>query len=378
MCAIVLLSGIMFAASTTCAYADTEINGDAKSAYLVDYDTGTVLYERNAEECLPIASMVKIMTLGITFENIKNGNLSFDELIVVSDEASGMGGSQMFLDSGAEYTVSELIKGITVCSANDASVAIAERISGTKEAFINLMNERAKELGMENTVFVNVTGLPAEGQYSTAKDVSIMMRELLSNEEYYKYSTIYMEDFEHPDGRITELVNTNKLIKFYKGCDAGKTGFTNDAMFCLSASAEKNGMRVISTVVGSPDSKSRFKEVSSMFDYAFAVAKRVELVNCDEQIQAEIKVKGAKQEEILATAESDIYCLEVKGERDEYEINYNIDDNLTAPIKKGEKIGEIVVINSAGEEYARINIVAKEDILKKTYGDSIREIIKNW
>ncbi|MFI3229177.1 MAG: D-alanyl-D-alanine carboxypeptidase family protein, partial [Bacillota bacterium] len=295
------------------AYADSGLSGEAKSAYLVDYNTGTVLYERNSEEKLQIASMVKIVTLCITFENLENGNLSYDEMICISKEASGMGGSQMFLDTGKEYSVSDLIKGITVCSANDASVALAERIAGSKEAFISLMNEKAAEMGMENTVFVNVTGLPAEGQYSTAKDVTTMMQHLLSNKEYYNYSTIYMEDYVHPGGRITGLVNTNKLIKSYKGCDAGKTGFTNAAMFCISASAERNGMRVISTVVGSPSSQSRFKEVTSMFDYAFAVAKQVKLVDHNESIANEIVVKGGMQDNLDVVAKRDVFCLEVKG-----------------------------------------------------------------
>ncbi len=375
---VLVATCIMFAVNPICAYADIQINGQAKSAYLIDYDTGTVLYERNADECLPIASMVKIMTLGIAFDNIKKGNLSLDEKLVISEEASGMGGSQMFLDVGEEYTVSDLIKGITVCSANDASVAIAERISGTKEEFIALMNKRAKELGMENTVFVNVTGLPAEGQHSTAKDVSIMMKELLQNDAYFNYSKIYMEDYKHPDGRITGLVNTNKLIRFYKGCDAGKTGFTNQAMFCLSATAEKNGMRVISTVIGSPDSKSRFKEVSSMFDYAFAIAKRLKIVDKNSLLDTNIKVVDAKQQELKISAEKDVYCIEIKGEKEELTLNYSIMDNLKAPIKSGSKVGEIIVTRADGTEYARVNIITQEDIDKQTYIDALKEVLKNW
>ena len=232
----VMFSLTITAGCTATAMENSEqnvVNGSARSAYLMDYDTGTVIYERNSDAKHPIASMVKIMTLLLTFENVNNGTLSLDEKLTISQTASGMGGSQMFLDAGKEYSVSDLIKGVTVVSANDASVALAEAISGSKEAFVDLMNEKAQKLGMVNTVFVNVTGLPESGQHSTAKDVSIMMRELLKNDEYYKYSGIYMENYTHPDGRISELVNTNKLIRFYNGCDAGKTGFTNDAMFCL-------------------------------------------------------------------------------------------------------------------------------------------------
>lgn len=378
----VMFSLTITAGCTATAMENSEqnvVNGSARSAYLMDYDTGTVIYERNSDAKHPIASMVKIMTLLLTFENVNNGTLSLDEKLTISQTASGMGGSQMFLDAGKEYSVSDLIKGVTVVSANDASVALAEAISGSKEAFVDLMNEKAQKLGMVNTVFVNVTGLPESGQHSTAKDVSIMMRELLKNDEYYKYSGIYMENYTHPDGRISELVNTNKLIRFYNGCDAGKTGFTNDAMFCLSASAKRDGTRFIATVLGAQSSKERFAEVSGMFNYAFANYKNTKIVDKTQLISNEITIKGGKSETIEICADRDICALTKKGDKTQYEVSVVVDEKLKAPIKKGAVIGKIVVTSKVdGAVIGEANIITMKDVDSKSLADSIKDISDSW
>jgi len=350
----------------------------AKSAYMVDFATGTVLYERDSDKRMPIASMVKIMTLVLTFENIGSGRMSMDQKIVISENASGMGGSQMFLDTGLEYPVSDLIKGIVVCSANDASVAIAETISGSVEEFVSLMNTKAKALGMENTCFVNVTGLPQEGQYCTAHDATIMMRELLKNKDYYQFSGIYMENFTHPDGRLTELVNTNKLVRFYKGCDAGKTGFTNEAMFCLSASAMRNNMRVVATVIGAENSKARFAEVSSMFNYAFANYAEDRLVCKDEPIVNDIEIKRGKTDRISVAADRDVYVLRKKGDGAKYDVSVELNDKLTAPIAKGSVIGKITVSDQSGNVAGTANIVALDEIQAAGYADSLKKVLMDW
>lgn len=365
------------------AYAETKeteggVSEKAASAYLIDYNTGTVLYERNAEAKLPIASMVKIMTLVITFDNIEKGNLTLDQKITVSETAAGMGGSQMFLDAHKDYSVSDLIKGIVVCSANDASVAIAETISGSKEDFIALMNETAKKMGMVNTVFVNVTGLPESGQHSTAKDVTIMMKKLLSYPEYFNYSKIYLENYTHPDGRVTELVNTNKLVRFYKGCDAGKTGFTNDAMFCLSASAVRNGMRVVATVIHSPDSKSRFMEVSSLFNYAFANYRQEKAVDAGVYLDKKAEVRRGRKDTLMLKAKESVYTLQKKGEKPEFTVSYDMPAYVTAPVKKGDTIGVITVTDASGKIIGKTDIIAAYDVGKMRYKDSLREILENW
>lgn len=351
---------------------------NSRSAYLVDYDTGTVLYERNAESKYQIASMVKIMTLNIVFDEIQAGNLTFDEKITISDRASGMGGSQMFLDAGLEYSVADLIKGVTVVSANDASVALAEKIAGSVEAFVDLMNERAKEYGMQNTSFVNVTGLPENGQYSTAKDVSKMMKNLLKHPKYYEFSGIFLENYTHPDGRITELTNTNKLIRFYDGCDGGKTGFTNDAMFCLSATAKRGDTRIIATVLGAQTSKERNKEITDLFNYAFHNFNTVKIVEKDKIISSNITIKGAKDSTINLTPKSDIAVLEKRNNKSNYDVKIELFDNLKAPIEKGESVGYISVTNENGDIIAQTEVVTVDKILSRSYLDNLRRILENW
>ncbi len=351
----------------------------SRSAYLVDYNTGAVLFERNADAKYPIASMVKIMTLNLVFDEINSGNLTFDEKITISENASGMGGSQMFLDTGLEYTVSDLVKGVTVVSANDASVALAERIAGSVDEFISIMNDKAKELDMQNTRFVNVTGLPQEGQYSTAKDVTKMMKNLLKNPKYYDFSQIYLEDYTHPDGRMTTLTNTNKLVRFYKGCDGGKTGFTNDAMFCLSATAIKKDTRVIATVLGAPSSKERNKEITELFNYAFANYSTTKIFEKNKPIEAEINIKGAKNETIPLTVDKDVCALVKKGNSQDFEVVFELNDNLKAPLTKGQEVGKVRLVGKVTKNVIdEANIILLNDVDGKSYIDGLKIILDNW
>lgn len=349
------------------------------SAYLIDYETGTVMYEKNAHEKRPIASMVKIMTLLMAFDAMEAGKLNMEQEITISERASGMGGSQMFLETGDVYLVKDLIKGIVVCSANDASVAIAETLSGSVEDFVAEMNEYAKKLGMNNTVFVNVTGLPAPGQYSTAYDVSIMTRALLKHKPYYQYSKIWIENYTHPDGRVTELVNTNRLIRFYKDCDSGKTGFTNDAMFCLSASAKKNDMRVVATVLGGTTSQARFREVIRLFNYAFSNYEQKCIAKKGELIENNLTIKRAKKQMPKIAAAEDIYLLSKRGTRYDFTVETLLENNLKAPLKKGEAVGKLIVKDKkSGETIKECAIVLTEDVSVKSLGDAIGELIGFW
>ncbi len=354
-------------------------NYNSRSAYVIDYDTGKVLFERKPEDKYPIASMVKIMTLNLAFDEIKKGNLALDEKITISETASSMGGSQMFLDTGLEYSVSDLIKGIIVVSANDASVALAERISGNVDSFIELMNNKARDFGMQNTRFVNVTGLPQEGQYSTAKDVTIMMKNLLKHPKYYDFSSIYLENYTHPDGRKTELTNTNKLVRFYKGCDGGKTGFTNDAMFCLSATAKRDDTRVIATVLGAPTSKERNKEITDLFNFAFANYKTVKLIEKDKPIPTKVEIKGAKEKNYEICVDKDIFILSKRNEKPQFDVEVTINDSLKAPISKGVTIGQIKLIDKTTKTVIdEANLVTMKDIHSKSFMDGLREILENW
>ncbi|MDE7086859.1 MAG: D-alanyl-D-alanine carboxypeptidase, partial [Clostridia bacterium] len=226
-------AGIAANNSTKSAFADnSQLTTGCKSAYLCDYNSGECIYKENETARMPIASVCKVMTLTLCFDAIEQGKLKLDDKITVSERASGMGGSQVFLQTGLSYQLSDLIKSIIVCSANDSCVAVSETISGSEESFVAQMNKRAEELGCTNTLFANCTGLPKETQYSCAKDVAVMFSNLIKNEEYFNYSKIWLEDFQHPDNRTTSITNTNKLIRKFSACDGGKTGFTNQAGFC--------------------------------------------------------------------------------------------------------------------------------------------------
>ena len=357
------------------ASANAECKG--KACYLVDSATGTEMYQHNADKRLPIASMVKIMTCLIALEAIERGDLSLDENIVVSDEASGMGGSQVFLDAGKEYKVGELLKSVVVASANDSCVAIAERLSGSVGGFVKDMNKRAKELGMNNTNFVNCTGLPAPENYSSAKDVSIMFRELIKHPIYFDFSRIWLEDFVHPDGRATTMTNTNKLVKFYEGCDGGKTGFTSEAMFCLSATAQRNGLRVVAVVIGSESSKDRFNAVSNLFGYAFSNYSAQVIHSKEILIDNSIRVVGGKQKTISVGVQDDIKALVKKGDDGEYQVHFKLPDKVKAPIKTGDVVGTAYLTRN-GEVVAEYDIVSREDIERGSFFDLLKNICCDW
>lgn len=348
----------------------------AKSAYLMDFGSGSVIYAHNEKAHLPIASMCKIMTLILAFDAIKTGALTMDEQICVSERASSMGGSQVFLEANAKYPVKELIKSVVVCSANDSCVALAERIAGSESIFVDRMNERAKELGANDTLFANCTGLPKEPQYSCAKDVAFMLKELLNNDEYYAFGKVWLDKFAHPQGRYTEITNTNKLVRFYEGCDGGKTGFTNQAGFCLAATAKRNGMRVISVVIGEENSKTRFDDVRSMFDYAFANYFQQPLVEAGVPLDNKATVKNGKLKTIEIVPERSCYAFSKRGEK----ANITLEINLTAmqaPVKKGDTAGEIVVFKDH-VEIDRVKLLANENVEKATLFDRLKDVAKGW
>ena len=241
---------------------------ESPSALLMDYETGTILFEKNPHEKLPIASITKVMTTLLALEAIEDGRIGLDEEVTVSEYAASMGGSQVFLEGGEKLPVSAILKAVVVSSGNDASVAIAEKISGTEETFVSSMNERAKELGMKNTRFSDCTGLSDEGNYSTVYDISIMSRELLKHPIFFKWSTIWLDNLEEAKNN-TELTNTNRLVRFYDGCDGIKTGSTSKAKYCLTATAKRGNLRLISIILAAPTSKTRFNEASKLMDYGF-------------------------------------------------------------------------------------------------------------
>lgn len=354
-----------------------EVSANCKASYLMDDASGVQMYANNECKRLPIASMCKIMTLLLAFEAADAGDLSYEEEFAVSERAAGMGGSQVFLGAGLVYRVDELLKSIAVCSANDSCVAIAERLAGSEEAFCERMNARAKELGAENTLFANCTGLPKEPQYSCAKDVALMLRELIRHEKYHEYARIRLEDFLHPDGRTTQMTNTNKLIRQYDGCDGGKTGFTNEAGFCLAASAKRAEMRVIAVVIGSSDSKARFEATTSLFDYAFQNFESKIYLAAGEPLEDEISVRGSEVRSMKIAASSPLCVLHRRGVEEDYTLHYEIEDALTAPVSKGETIGYAVLLRD-GVEVMRTDLVACGEAQRFTWWEAYRENARHW
>lgn len=359
-----------------CATVNTDLKVRAKASYLTDFETGTLIYAQNETEHLPIASMCKIMTLNLCFDAVDKGVITMDEEITVSEKASSMGGSQVFLEANAKYPVRELLKSIVVCSANDSCVAMAERIAGSEELFIVQMNEKAKELGANDTLFANCTGLPKEPQYSCAKDVSLMMRELLTHEEYFEFGKVWLDKFAHPKGRYTEITNTNKLVRFYDGCDGGKTGFTNQAGFCLACTAKRNNMRIISVVIGAENSANRFEDSRMMLDYAFANYTMQPIVSAGEVLQTPANVSGGKKGSVCVVPARSAYVFARRGEVSDTNVKTYV-HKLRAPVAKGAKAGELVVYKD-GVEIQRVPLVTTECVQRATFFDSMQEVARHF
>lgn len=367
LCAVLVA---LFVGGVSCQ-ADCEVAVTAKEAILVSED-GQVLAEHNATEHRPIASMTKIMTLLCVYDALDDNKISLDDQVCVSERAASMGGSQVFLEQGGTYTVNNLIKSVVVCSANDSCVALAEHVSGSVESFVKTMNEKCAELGLVDTHFDNCTGLPAVSQYSCAKDVSVMLRNLVKHPHYFSCSRIWMEDFAHPGGRVTGMTNTNKLVRFYQGCDGGKTGFTSEAGHCLAATAVRNGMRVFAVVVGATDSKTRFKEVSDMFNYAFANYEQKVYLADNEKV-GDIDVVGGKAKSAEVVSDGQLTFFGKKGQS-ACTVTVEQLDHIQAPVRKGDIIGTARLLRE-GEEVASVKLVAACGVEAKSYLDYVKEIV---
>lgn len=360
------------------AGAEVEPKGLAntcKAAMLIDSETGTVVYEKNTREHLQIASMVKIMTLGLAFDEIERREIPFDSIVTASENAAAMGGSQAFLDANADYKLDELLKSIVVASANDSCVAVAEYLYGSVEAFVAAMNERAQKLGLTDTKFVNCTGLPQAGQYSCAADVAAMFKLLTEHERFFDYAKVWMYDFQHPSGRVTGLTNTNKLIKFYEGCDGGKTGYTDEARSCITVTAKRGDTRLICVAIGAENSKTRNKEVSEMLNYGFANYKTVYAARKGEVI-GEFAVANGKTDKITVVLEKDCSAFIASGEQSEFSLEPQI-NKLSAPVKSGDVVGK-VIIKLNGNDFAEVNAIAQNGCAQKGYKDILDDFISKW
>lgn len=347
----------------------------ARAALMLDAGTGTVVFEKNTAEHLQIASMVKIMTLGIAFDEIEKREISLDTEITASENAASMGGSQAFLDANANYRLDELLKSIVVASANDSCVAVAEYLFGSVDEFVSVMNARAAEWGMTDTAFVNCTGLPRDGQYSCAKDVAVMFGKLIEHEKFLEFAKVWMYDFQHPDGRVTQLTNTNKLVRFYDGCDGGKTGYTDAARSCVSVTAKRGDTRLVCVVIGAENSKTRNKEVSELLNYGFANYKTTVAVRAGD-VLGEFDVINGKADKINVVAEKDVTVFCKSGEKCEISLVPQF-DSVVAPIRAGEVAGAVTVkVN--GADYCEVNGLAETDCAKKGYLDIVDDFIAEW
>lgn len=372
-CAILV---IILPAFGNCEFAKADVEKNSKAQILIEYNTGEVLNEHNSKQHLPIASVTKLTTLLLAFEALDNGIISLDQKLLASENASSMGGSQVFIDTNADYTVENLLHAIVISSANDASVMIAEAIGGSEQGFVNMMNEKAKKLGANDTNYGNCTGLPCANAYSCAKDVALIMREVLTYPYYFDISKIWMEDFEHPSGRITQMSNTNKLLRTYNGCDAGKTGSTNEAGFCMSATAKRGDMRLIAVVLGAENSKDRFGACTSLFDWGFANYSADKMIDSGVALNVDFPITQAKTQPQFF-AKDDYFVLNKKGEKKNLTINYQFFENLKAPISSNTPVGKIVITDN-GVVLREIDIITNQNVEARSFKDNFDEILNHW
>lgn len=355
----------------------TDMAPNAKSAILIEATTGKIIYEKNSHEKLAPASMTKIMSMLLIMENIDKGVIKWNDKVTASANASSMGGSQILLETGEQMTVYDLFKGIAVASGNDAVVALSEYIAGSEEEFVNLMNQKVKELGLKDTVFKNPHGLDTANHYSSAYDMSIIAKELVKHEKVFEFTSIYEDYLRKGTKRELWLVNTNKLVRFNPIVDGLKTGYTKEAGYCLTATAKKNDMRLISVVMGEPDTKVRSSETTSLLDYGFAKYKAMKVVDKNTVID-KLKIEKASNKSVnIVPIEN--YSVITEKTNKIGKITYDLKLNsIKLPIKKGSKIGKIIV-KEDNKKIKELDVTVKEDLKKanilQLYGTYLKSIL---
>lgn len=356
---------------------ELSLANNAKSAIMMEASTGEIIFEKNSHEKLHPASMTKMMSMLLILENIEKGVINWDDIVTISSNASSMGGSQILLETGEQMSVSDLFKGIAVASGNDAVVAMAEKIAGTEDEFVKMMNKRALELGLTDTNFKNCHGLDDTNHYSSASDMAKIAMELVKHEKLFEYTSIYEDYLRENTDRKFWLVNTNKLVKFYNGVDGLKTGYTSEAGYCLTATAKRGNMRIIAVVMGEPESSIRSSEVSSMLDYAFAQYE-VEVFLSTNSVLDSIYVNKAHQEFFNVVPKEDVTVLNKKMDNKKtatYELKM---DNYRLPIRKGDRVGSLNVYVD-GNLYRTIDVTTESDVNKAgfltLYGRYLKKVL---
>jgi len=345
----------------------------APSALLMDFTTGKILYEKNPDEKRPLASVTKIMTMLIAMEEIAAGNLRLDDVVTGSAHAKSYGGSTIFLDEGEQMSVNDILKGIAVASGNDASVALGEHISGSEGAFVERMNKRASELGMNNTSFVNCNGLDADGHYSSARDIALMSRELMKHTLIFNYTTIWMDSLRNGDFTLS---NTNKLVKFYDGCTGLKTGSTSKAGFCISATAMRDNLHLIAVIMGAETSKIRQAEASSLLNYGFSAYSLYNAVD-ENQIPEYVEIQKGKSDYVRVYPEKESYYLGKKNEDVNFKTEIIVDNIINAPIKKGDVAGSVKIYCN-DTEYETLSLICDEDVEKISFAFEFKKLADLW
>lgn len=360
ICFLLVLLGCPFLVSAL------ELASNAKSGIIMEPTTNKVIFEKNSHERLEPASMTKMMTLLLTFEALDNGKISLDDMVHISKVAAAMGGSQMFLEENSNIRLEEIIKGVSIASANDGAVALAEYIGGSVENFVNMMNQKIADLGLTDTHFTNPHGLHADNHYSSAYDMAIIAANLISHEKILEYTSIYEDYFNKPDGSRTWLVNTNKLTRYYEGVDGLKTGYTKEAGYCLTATAKKNNIRYVTVLMGEPTSDLRSSETTSMLNYAFNSFKLNTIISKSQEL-GNVYIDKSKEKTVKIVTKKDITEL-ISKEKESPNYTYNLKiDKLKAPLKKGTKVGTVEILDNEGLIVREEEVTIESDITKSSF-----------
>lgn len=350
---------------------------NAKSALLLEPTTGRVILEKDADTPFPVASIVKAMSLLLICDALEKGRIAETDMVTISKNAASQPGSEVFLDANVKYPVSDLLKSVVIASANDATVALAEHVYGSENEFVSHMNAKARELGMTKTTYINCTGLPAEGQGMSARDIAKVAAALVDRPAYRQYATQWLDTLKHPSGRITDLVNTNRLVRFYDGADGVKTGSTNEAGFCVAASATRDGMRLMAIVLGSSTSNARFNTARQMLDYGFDHYHMPLVAKAGDSLLSGVEVKGFGNNSVDIVSSGDLRVLVKKGEEERLRVEVEVEAPLAAPLYHDKPVGEIVVY-IGNTEAARLPAYPATDVKLPGLLENVRTIFGKW
>ncbi len=365
-CLITVL--ILLLSQAVMVQAQPVLETTAESAILIDAATGKVLFEKEPDKELPPASVTKIMTMLVALEALEEGKVKLTDKVTTSENASKMGGSQVYLETGEEFDLRTMLIAIAVGSANDACVAVAEHIAGSHEAYVKMMNDRAKQIGCKHTNFVNAYGLPAEGHYTSARDLSMMMREILKYPLFREIAQIKRYDLR---GGEFVLHNTNKLLWWYRGAVGGKTGWTSEAKYCLASSVERDNLRLISVVMATPEPRSHFRESMKIYNYGFAQYEAVPIAKAG-QLMGKVRVHKGTMDWVDVAPKQDVKAVVNKGKKSEVTYKVNLNQSVEAPKQKGQKLGDVTVYQDK-KEVLKVDLVATKEIQK---GTVFRQIFK--